>query len=170
LDSSISQGPFSVAPCQTLISRFATFSSLYSTPDEQKWVYPTIDAATGLWARVLAKSKLKVAGVKWSGGSGDYKTDPENPTGFWPMYLDVRPDPSLAFATKRATASLTGVHAGAHAPLRLQEVLLGVRSEINTAFFAAGVCFIHPSDTQRPTTQLEGGRDDEITETVFKVH
>ena len=26
----------------------------------------------------------------------------------WPMYLDVRPDPSLAFATKRATASLTG--------------------------------------------------------------
>jgi hypothetical protein len=112
LDSSISQGPFSVAPCQTLISRFATFSSLYSTPDEQKWVYPTIDAATGLWARVLAKSKLKVAGVKWSGGSGDYKTDPENPTGFWPMYLDVRPDPSLALATKRATASLTGARAG----------------------------------------------------------
>jgi hypothetical protein len=27
LDSSIIQGPFSVAPCQTLISRFATFSS-----------------------------------------------------------------------------------------------------------------------------------------------
>jgi hypothetical protein len=29
LDSSIIQGPFSVAPCQTLISRFATFSSPY---------------------------------------------------------------------------------------------------------------------------------------------
>jgi hypothetical protein len=29
LDSSIIQGPFSVAPCQALISRFATFASLY---------------------------------------------------------------------------------------------------------------------------------------------
>jgi hypothetical protein len=29
LDSSIIQGPFSVAPCQTLISRFATFASPY---------------------------------------------------------------------------------------------------------------------------------------------
>ena len=29
MDSSIIQGPFSVAPCQTLISRFATFSSPY---------------------------------------------------------------------------------------------------------------------------------------------
>jgi predicted nicotinamide N-methyase len=29
LDSSVIQGPLSVAPCQTLISRFATFSSLY---------------------------------------------------------------------------------------------------------------------------------------------
>jgi hypothetical protein len=28
VDSSIIQGPFPVAPCQTLISRFATFSSL----------------------------------------------------------------------------------------------------------------------------------------------
>jgi hypothetical protein len=28
LDSSIVQGPFSVAPCQTLISRFATLASL----------------------------------------------------------------------------------------------------------------------------------------------
>jgi hypothetical protein len=31
LDVSIIQGPVSVAPCQTLISRFATFSSLYAT-------------------------------------------------------------------------------------------------------------------------------------------
>jgi hypothetical protein len=30
LDSSIIQGPFSVAPCRTLISRFATFSSQYT--------------------------------------------------------------------------------------------------------------------------------------------
>jgi hypothetical protein len=29
-DSSIVQGPFSFAPCQTLVSRFATFSSLYA--------------------------------------------------------------------------------------------------------------------------------------------
>jgi hypothetical protein len=28
----IIQGPFSVAPCQTLVSRFATFSSLYGRP------------------------------------------------------------------------------------------------------------------------------------------
>jgi len=57
------------------------------TPHEQKWEYPSIEAATGLWARVLAKSKLKVAGVSWSGGSGDYKTSPSNPTGFWPEYM-----------------------------------------------------------------------------------
>jgi hypothetical protein len=31
LDLSIIQGPFSVAPCRTLISRFATFASLYET-------------------------------------------------------------------------------------------------------------------------------------------
>jgi hypothetical protein len=30
LDSSIIQGPFSVAPCQTLISRFATFASQFT--------------------------------------------------------------------------------------------------------------------------------------------
>jgi hypothetical protein len=35
LDLSIIQGPFSVAPCQTLISRFATFSSLPSVMEFQ---------------------------------------------------------------------------------------------------------------------------------------
>ena len=30
-DFSIVQGPFSVAPCQTLVSRFATFASLYGS-------------------------------------------------------------------------------------------------------------------------------------------
>ena len=30
MDSSIIQGPVSVAPCQTLVSRFATFSSPYA--------------------------------------------------------------------------------------------------------------------------------------------
>jgi hypothetical protein len=30
-DSSIVQGPFSVAPCQTLMLRFATFASLYAS-------------------------------------------------------------------------------------------------------------------------------------------
>ena len=36
MDSSIVQEPFSVAPCQTLISRFATFSSPYMVPAEQR--------------------------------------------------------------------------------------------------------------------------------------
>jgi hypothetical protein len=60
-----------------------------STPHDQKWTYPSIEGATGLWARVLSKSKLKVAGVSWAGGSGDYKTSPQSPTGFWPDYLQV---------------------------------------------------------------------------------
>jgi hypothetical protein len=37
LDSSIVQGPFSVAPCQTLISRFAAFASLYPTAARCAW-------------------------------------------------------------------------------------------------------------------------------------
>jgi hypothetical protein len=34
---SIIQGPFSVAPCQTLISRFATFSSPYCVPPTRRF-------------------------------------------------------------------------------------------------------------------------------------
>jgi hypothetical protein len=33
---SIFQGPFSVAPCQTLISRFATFASPYVAGDQYR--------------------------------------------------------------------------------------------------------------------------------------
>jgi hypothetical protein len=34
-DVSLVQGPFSVAPCQTLMVRFATFSSLYAEATRQ---------------------------------------------------------------------------------------------------------------------------------------
>jgi hypothetical protein len=41
-----------------------------------------------LWKRVVESGKLKVAGVQWSQGMvTDYKTDPLQPTGFWPEYL-----------------------------------------------------------------------------------
>eukprot|EP00873_Tetraselmis_striata_P028745 jgi/Tetstr1/449009/TSEL_036234.t1 len=60
------------------------------TPDATKWTYPDADEATGLLKRVLDTGKLTVAGVQWSTpGAADYKTDPENPTGFWPDYLEA---------------------------------------------------------------------------------
>lgn len=59
------------------------------TPDADKWKYPEVDQTTGLLKRVLDSGKLTVAGVKWSSpGAADYKTDPANPTGFWPDYLE----------------------------------------------------------------------------------
>lgn len=58
------------------------------TPDEDKWKWPATDTAQGLWKRVLDSGELKVAGVKWSTAAvADYVSDPENPTGFWPEYL-----------------------------------------------------------------------------------
>jgi len=58
------------------------------TPDDAKWKWPETVGATGLWKRVLDSGKLKVAGVKWSQGMvADYKTNPLQPTGFWPEYL-----------------------------------------------------------------------------------
>jgi hypothetical protein len=55
LDSSIIQGPFSIAPCQTLISRFATFSSLYGSKNR---VYPPrAGAAAGEATSGVALSK-----------------------------------------------------------------------------------------------------------------
>lgn len=57
------------------------------TPDPTKWVYPKAEDAAGLLKRVLDSGELKVAGVKWAGGAADYKTDPINPTGFWPTVM-----------------------------------------------------------------------------------
>ena len=48
---SIIQGPFSVAPCQTLVSRFATFSSLYR---ESR----STDLLSGRWAPVLIRLRV----------------------------------------------------------------------------------------------------------------
>jgi hypothetical protein len=51
LDSSVVQGPFSVAPCQTLISRFATFSSpagqLHAAILDHPDAWPFLDAVDG---------------------------------------------------------------------------------------------------------------------------
>jgi len=57
------------------------------TPGPQ-WKYPAAADAKGLLKRVLETSELRVGGVQWSKGEqANYKTDPENPTGFWPEYL-----------------------------------------------------------------------------------
>jgi len=71
-------------------SGYANALGVFScTPDADKWVFPAAAAATGLLKRVLDSGELKVAGVQWvvNTGAADYKTDPENPTGFWPKYL-----------------------------------------------------------------------------------
>jgi hypothetical protein len=51
LDSSISQGPFSVAPCQTLVSRFATFfiAVLDPAPAPLVVLLSAEASALGLW-------------------------------------------------------------------------------------------------------------------------
>jgi len=60
------------------------------TPDDVKWPWPSIEKATGLWKRVVDSGELKVAGVQWSNEDvADYKTDPNNPSGFWPTYLQM---------------------------------------------------------------------------------
>eukprot|EP00240_Pyramimonas_obovata_P004322 CAMPEP_0118944498 /NCGR_PEP_ID=MMETSP1169-20130426/40411_1 /TAXON_ID=36882 /ORGANISM="Pyramimonas obovata, Strain CCMP722" /LENGTH=368 /DNA_ID=CAMNT_0006889995 /DNA_START=15 /DNA_END=1121 /DNA_ORIENTATION=+ len=60
------------------------------TPDDTKWIWPAMEEAHGLLKRVFDSGELKVAGVQWGDGSvANYKTDPENPTGFWPEYLDA---------------------------------------------------------------------------------
>jgi len=71
-------------------SGYTTPKSVFScTPDPDLWEYPAADAAEGLLKRVLDSGELKVAGVHWSttSGAADYKTDGENPTGYWPQYL-----------------------------------------------------------------------------------
>jgi len=57
------------------------------TPGDQ-WKYPKEADAKGLLRRVLTNGEIRVGGVQWSKGEqADYKTDPDNPTGFWPEYL-----------------------------------------------------------------------------------
>jgi hypothetical protein len=80
LDLSIIQGPFSVAPCQTLISRFATFASLYST----------YSAARG---RVLILQRVCVAGAHGS---------PSTPDGFVPMQLHFTPEQLVPSSCSRS--------------------------------------------------------------------
>lgn len=59
------------------------------TPDATKWQYPAASTAEGALARVLANGRLRVAGVQWKvPGAADYTTDPLNPTGFWPEYME----------------------------------------------------------------------------------
>lgn len=69
------------------------------TPSEERWPFPDKDSATGLLRRVLDTGELKVAGVQWvRGGQADYKSDPENPSGFWPsMMNDIVEKMSLAY-------------------------------------------------------------------------
>ena len=53
------------------------------TPGDQ-WKYPKEADAKGLLRRVLTNGEIRVGGVQWSKGEqADYKTDPDNPTGFW---------------------------------------------------------------------------------------
>jgi hypothetical protein len=60
LDSSIVQGPFSVAPCQTLISRFATFASPYvvEVGAVREATAPREDARDGVGGRRLPRLVL----------------------------------------------------------------------------------------------------------------
>jgi len=62
--------------------------SVNSCTPGPEWVYPAAADAKGLLKRVLTTGELRVGGVQWSKGEqANYKTDPENPTGFWPEYL-----------------------------------------------------------------------------------
>ena len=69
---------------------YPTALQVYScTPDATKWQYPAASTAEGALARVLANGRLRVAGVQWKvPGAADYTTDPLNPTGFWPEYME----------------------------------------------------------------------------------
>jgi hypothetical protein len=66
LDSSIIQGPFSVAPCQTLISRFATFSSPYKAAAAAAAVYEHLHQAM----RRLLWRRLRSAWAAWVASTG----------------------------------------------------------------------------------------------------
>lgn len=72
-------------------SGYSSALGVYScTPDDEKWIYPAAATAKGLLSRVLSTGVLKVAGVQWSkANAADYKTDPLNPTGFWPDYMNA---------------------------------------------------------------------------------
>ena len=72
-------------------SGYANAQSVFScTPDADKWAWPKAEEVGGLLQRVLERGELVVAGVQWSSGAAaNYKDDPENPTGFWPEYLDA---------------------------------------------------------------------------------
>lgn len=59
------------------------------TPHDTRWSFPSKSSATGMLKRVFDSGVIRVAGVKWAnGGIADYVTNPENPTGFWPKYME----------------------------------------------------------------------------------
>jgi hypothetical protein len=62
LDSSIIQGPFSVAPCQTLVSRFATFPSPYCMCVCMGGVEGV--GGGGFWVRVRVRVRVAVLHVR----------------------------------------------------------------------------------------------------------
>jgi hypothetical protein len=63
LDSSIVQGPFSVAPRQTLISRFATFSSPYAVASIAAVVPPPDGASASSRASIASRCSVHPCGT-----------------------------------------------------------------------------------------------------------
>lgn len=66
----------------------AALQVLTCTADPEKWRYPPADEVTGFLAKVLRTGVVRVGGVQWAQpGVADYKTNPENPVGFYVDYL-----------------------------------------------------------------------------------
>ena len=92
--------------------------SVNSCTPGAEWVYPAAADAKGLLKRVLETGELRVGGVQWSKGEqANYKTDPENPTGFWCAarhanrerdVLDRRPELDSSPASDSAFPAATG--------------------------------------------------------------
>lgn len=60
------------------------------TPSISMWSWPSASSADGLLANVLKTGNLRVAGVQWKlMPAADYKTNGDNPIGFWPEYMNA---------------------------------------------------------------------------------
>jgi hypothetical protein len=72
---SIIQGPFSVAPCQTLVSRFATFSSPYgaggsaAAAGEQSMCSIRVSSAEGVFRSSAMWASSVLSAAAWCGAS-----------------------------------------------------------------------------------------------------
>jgi hypothetical protein len=89
-DLSIIQGPFSVAPCQTLISRFATFSSPFNVTSRIKQI--TVHQCD---ERRTATETLRIVTLGIPGGEmssrGRFATPADSPsTRLWPVLTCTR--------------------------------------------------------------------------------